>query len=177
MKKEDRRVTMTRRMLKEALTGMLKTSDMYHITIRELCARADVNRTTFYKYYGSQFDLLSDMEQDLLDYLARAVADNGGDVERIIETACAYCEENLEFVRLIVGNNVDPDFPEKLFSLDAIQAAARKRCEAFETRREAEYFYHYMTYGAYRIVCTWLGKDDRESPAELAKILSRILQF
>ena len=56
-KKEDRRVTLTKRMLKDALIDLLREVDIYHVSIRELCQRADVNRTTFYKYYGSQFDL------------------------------------------------------------------------------------------------------------------------
>ena len=59
-KKEDRRVTMTKRLLKDALTEMLRKEDIYHVSIRELCERADVNRTTFYKYYGNQFDLLAE---------------------------------------------------------------------------------------------------------------------
>ena len=46
-KKEDRRVTMTRRMLKEALTELLRETDIYHVSIRELCQRADINRTTW----------------------------------------------------------------------------------------------------------------------------------
>ena len=70
--KEDRRITMTKRMLKNALTDMLKEKDIYHISIRELCERADVNRTTFYKHYGSQFELLDDMETDLLDRTANS---------------------------------------------------------------------------------------------------------
>ena len=53
-KKEDRRVAMTKRMLKDALTDLLREVDIYHVSIRELCQRADINRTTFYKYYGSQ---------------------------------------------------------------------------------------------------------------------------
>ena len=57
-KKEDRRVTMTRRMLKEALTEMLRETDIYHVSIRELCQRADINRTTFYKYYRDKYDYL-----------------------------------------------------------------------------------------------------------------------
>ena len=56
-KKEDRRVIMTKKLLKNALIVLLKEKDIYHISIRELCALADINRSTFYKYYGSQYDL------------------------------------------------------------------------------------------------------------------------
>ena len=116
-KKEDRRVTMTRRMLKEALTELLRETDIYHVSIRELCQRADINRTTFYKYYGSQFDLLTDMENDLLVFLSNTIREYADDPVKIIETACEYMENHLEFGRLIINNNVDPLFPQKLFSL------------------------------------------------------------
>ena len=94
-KKEDRRIAMTRRMLKDALTEMLRETDIYHVSIRELCQRADINRTTFYKYYGSQFDLLTDMENDLLEFLSSTIREYAEDPVRIIETACAICQEDL----------------------------------------------------------------------------------
>ncbi len=123
-KKEDRRVSMTKRMLKSALTDMLRDRDIYHISIRELCQRADVNRTTFYKYYGSQFELLADMEKDLLDFLSNVITEHAANPVRIIETACEYMENHLEFGRLIINNNVDPLFPQKLFSQAAVREAA-----------------------------------------------------
>ena len=120
-KKEDRRVAMTKRMLKDALTGMLRETDIYHVSIRELCQRADVNRTTFYKHYGNQFDLLADMEKDLLDFLSATITQHAANPVRIIEAACEYMESHLEFGRLIINNNVDPLFPQKLFSLAAAE--------------------------------------------------------
>ena len=114
-KKEDRRVTMTRRMLKEALTEMLRETDIYHVSIRELCQRADINRTTFYKYYGSQFDLLADMENDLLDFLSNSITENAANPVRIIETACEYMENHLEFGRLIINNNVGQSSAASVF--------------------------------------------------------------
>ena len=48
-KKEDRQVSLTKRMLKDALTKMLREMDIYNVSIRDLCQRANINRTTFYK--------------------------------------------------------------------------------------------------------------------------------
>ena len=46
-KKEDRRIAMTKRLLKAALIELLKEQDIYHISIRELCERADVTERHF----------------------------------------------------------------------------------------------------------------------------------
>lgn len=176
-KKEDRRVAITKRMLKEALTEMLGEVDIYHVSIRELCQRADVNRTTFYKYYGSQFDLLADMENDLLVFLSKTITENAADPNRIIETACGYLEDHLEFGRLILNNNVDPLFPQKLFSLTPIREAALDRFSGLQDETMVEYLYNYITYGVYRIVCMWLNKEQRESPEKIAGMLLRFIQF
>lgn len=176
-KKEDRRITMTKRMLKEALTDMLRETDIYHVSIRELCQRADVNRTTFYKYYGSQFDLLADMENDLLGFLSKTITEHATDPNRIIESACEYMESHLEFGRLIINNNVDPLFPHKLFSLAAIREATLKKYSGQYDEAMMEYLYNYITYGAYRIICVWLNKEKRESPKQIASFLICFIQL
>jgi len=111
-KKTDRRIIMTKRLLKESLIEILKEKDIYHVSIRELCDNADINRTTFYKYYGSQFDLLADMENDLLEFISKTVKINEDDPEKIVSSACEYLEDNIEFGRLIINNNVDPAFAQ-----------------------------------------------------------------
>ncbi len=168
---------MTKRMLKDALTDMLRDTNIYHISIRELCQRADVNRTTFYKYYGSQFDLLADMEKDMLDFLSNAITEHAANPVRIIETACEYMEGHLEFVRLIINNNVDPLFPQKLFSQEAVREAALAKYSDKQDPAELEYLFNFITYGAYRVICVWLNKDDRETPQHIAQQMIRFIQM
>ena len=175
-KKVDRRVAMTKRMLKDALTDMLRDTDIYHISIRELCQRADVNRTTFYKYYGSPFDLLADMEKDLLDFLSNAITEHAANPVRIIETACEYMESHLEFGRLIINNNADPLFPQKLFSQAAVKEAALAKYGGRKDPAELEYLFNFITYGAYRVICVWLNKDNREPPGQIARQMIRLIQ-
>ncbi len=176
-KKEDRRVAMTKRMLKDALTGMLRETDIYHVSIRELCQRADVNRTTFYKHYGNQFDLLADMEKDLLDFLSATITQHAANPVRIIEAACEYMESHLEFGRLIINNNVDPLFPQKLFSLAAVRDAALEKYAGRQDDAAMEYLFNYITYGAYRVICVWLNKEDREPPEQVSRMLIRLIQM
>ena len=90
----------------------------------------DVNRTTFYKYYGSQFDLLTDMEKDILDFISKTIKHNETEPEKIMSSICNYLEENLEFVRLIINNNVDPMFAHKLLAMESIKESALNRFSA-----------------------------------------------
>lgn len=65
-KKESRRIQMTRRLLKDSLLELLQTKNIRHITVTELCENADLNRSTFYAYYESPYDLMMSMERDIV---------------------------------------------------------------------------------------------------------------
>lgn len=176
-KKEDRRVAMTKRMLKEALTEMLREVDIYHVSIRELCQRADINRTTFYKYYGSQFDLLADMENDLVEFLSNTIREYASNPKIIIRTVCEYMENHLEFGRLIINNNVDPLFPQKIFSLPVLREAVMEKTPGQQDDAVREYLFNYLTYGAYRVISMWLNKEQRETPDQIARLLMNLTQL
>ena len=47
---ESRRTQYTRRALRDALIELLADKPLARITVRELCERADVNRSTFYAH-------------------------------------------------------------------------------------------------------------------------------
>lgn len=172
---ENRRVKITKQMLKAALTELLECKDIYHISVRELCEAADINRSTFYKYYSGQFELLTDMENDMLIMVKETLTRNMGRREQIIEDACRYLEDNLKLARLLVNNNVDPAFPEKLFSMTYLRETVAKFCDRSYDSRTNEYFYEFMTYGAYQMIRTWLNKEDREKPREFAEMLIKIV--
>lgn len=60
-KKEDKRVTKTKRDLRNALSSLLKSKPYAKITVCDICDEAVVNRMTFYKHYMDKNDLLNDM--------------------------------------------------------------------------------------------------------------------
>ena len=61
IKKEDKRVTKTKRDLRNALSSLLKVKPYAKITVCDICDEAVVNRMTFYKHYMDKSDLLNDM--------------------------------------------------------------------------------------------------------------------
>lgn len=63
----------------EALLELLEKKDLAYITVKEICEKAGVNRSTFYLHYETMADLLSETIQYLhslfLDYFAPNAAD------------------------------------------------------------------------------------------------------
>ncbi len=56
-KRDDRRTQYSKRVIKESLFELMQEKPINKITVKELCDRADVNRSTFYAYYTDIYDL------------------------------------------------------------------------------------------------------------------------
>ena len=56
-KRDDRRTQYSKRVIKESLFQLMQEKPINTITVKELCERADVNRSTFYAYYTDIYDL------------------------------------------------------------------------------------------------------------------------
>ena len=41
---------------------------------------------------------------------------------------------------------------------------------------EREYFYNFLTYGAYRMICVWLNKEQREPPETIARLFNQLMR-
>lgn len=78
---EDKRITKTKRSLKESMIRMLEDESFEQISITELCRRSDVSRITFYSHYSDKYALLDDIFNDMLllgtaDYRRRQQENN-----------------------------------------------------------------------------------------------------
>jgi len=176
MEKVDQRVMLTKRLLKESLVSLLKEKTIYRITIRELCDTAGINRSTFYKYYGSQFDLLQEMENEILkrvDYSLSLMSVKGDfDNSEMLKVILHLLEENVEFSRLLVNNNVDSEFPIKLINLPQIHTFISHQLKSKYTKSQIGYISAFITYGGYQVICKWINKDMREPVDEMAILIS-----
>jgi len=65
--KQDRRVRYTQMVLKDALLDLLKERPIDRISVKEICDRADINRSTFYVHYGNPQELLDSIKEDMYD--------------------------------------------------------------------------------------------------------------
>ncbi len=170
---ENQRIRLTKTLLKNALIRLLKEQNIYSISIRELCESAEINRSTFYKYYGSQFDLLTEMENDLIGIVTDSISKYPSEPELSFYDTCKCIEDNNELFRILFNNNVDPMFPEKIFALPCIQDTISQYIGESSSEAEREYKFHFLAYGMYQVIKVWINKDKRESPQEIVDLILR----
>ena len=62
----DRRAKRTAVQIKETMFSLMKTRAIHEIKVSEICKLCQINRATFYDHYRDVFDLVQDMERDIL---------------------------------------------------------------------------------------------------------------
>ena len=67
MKYQDTRIKFTKAMLKNAILDLLSKKNIEDITVKELCEKAEINRSTFYLHYDSPQQLLDQIEDEFID--------------------------------------------------------------------------------------------------------------
>ncbi len=174
--KEDQRIRMTKKLLKESLLKMLQTENIHKISIRALCDTSGINRSTFYKYYGSHHDLLRDMENDLLTQIEQYINNIAIDVNDhlgLIGTL-TFLQENLDLCKILINSDVSPEFPKKLLHLPSIQQKVDEIIPDVENSDTILYAYECIVYGGYYMLKSWINNENRETPEEMAQAIKHM---
>lgn len=172
--KENQRVRLSKNLLRASLIRLLAQKSIHKISIREICQNAEINRTTFYKYYGSQYDLLKEMENEVLTQINCYLSENkdrSGYAVQWITMIITYLHDNLDLCRLLINNTVDSDFPQKLLGLPMIQRLLGEQLEEKYERDELDYVYQFVVNGGFSMIKKWINKEDREPPDKIAKVI------
>ena len=122
MKEEnlDRRIRKTRKVIRECLTELLKEKRIQDITVREIAEKADINRGTFYLHYKDIFDLMEQIENELLEELEEVLRRYRAS-DLLTNPAVVFTEvfhlvkENSGMVSILIGENGDINFVNREF--------------------------------------------------------------
>ena len=106
MNKSESKYFNTALCMDEALISLLKVKDLEYITVKEICEKAGVNRSTFYLHYETIDDLVNEaigtMNQRFMSYFAdtKGIAEelNHTDLSNLVLITRDYLEPYLRFV-------------------------------------------------------------------------------
>ena len=97
----DRRAKMTRELLKQSLIELMKDRPIHEISIKKICETADINRSTFYHHYDSQYELFNEILNDVSHEIAQIVAKHQTSIvwlEEILCEALTYVDVNKDTI-------------------------------------------------------------------------------
>ena len=168
---ENQRIRLSKAMLKSALLKLLAEKPLNQITVHEICRIAEINRTTFYKYYGSQYDLLDEIEKDFFTELDENLKNIGSSNPNALLDVLKYLDTQRENFCILVNAIPDRTFTEQLFSIPAIGFLFKSRIDDNYPVTHAKYIKLFVFQGAYAILRDWLSSQEPESAVQIAEML------
>ena len=177
-RKENQRTRLTKRLLRESLLGLLEEKPVERITVKELCERAELNRSTFYAYYQDVVQLYYEMGNELVDALLDYVRDMGADRVQT-EPMLAYIKERREMFALLIYNGqfMDMNAPlqRRVFE-ETIRYIWPAGAEMSVAGPEWKYILQYMFMGGSGLIHRWVRDGCDMEPAELAALLGGLTE-
>lgn len=180
----DLRISRTYKLIKEAFLELIEIQGFDKITVKDLTNKAMISRTTFYLHYKDKFDLLEQIENDILDGF-KNISDDISINEILIEDLSSetyfsllvriyeYVKENQKFFRLFLGKNGDPSFHYKL--TETLKMVTNKNPLMDKIKIPEHYAIAFVIGFQTTIITEWINSGMKETPNELASMVSKIM--
>lgn len=172
MNKNDQRARLSRMLIRKALTSLLARKPIQSISVKELCAEAGINRGTFYAHYQDLYDLMRQMETEMLEDFQQALlplleeGDEKSSPLRITTGIFECIRNNADLCTVTLGPYGDKEFAARLMNV------GREKClESYSkyfgavSSSQIEYYYAFVSSGCVGLLEKWL-RDGMTTPAE-----------
>ncbi|RJG35105.1 TetR/AcrR family transcriptional regulator [Staphylococcus haemolyticus] len=177
MNKQDLRVQKTHQALITSFSDLLQTKSFEQITVQDLCAKANVRRSTFYRHFNDKYDLLNHVVGTLIDYFRELyLPDINPDnprhfFEKLMRDALTFIHDNKGIVRSVITLN----FYGEVYTIfyEQIYKAVQKQIE-FD--RQSGQFYvdvtiygEFLTGGILSVITNWIQHGQQQSIDKVTK--------
>ena len=170
-KKVSRRVLYTRNALRDAFIDLITEQPLSDITVTDICARADINRSTFYLHYRDVDALLVEIENNIIDHIEQEFS--RAPHEHVFEELVAFLKLLQQTPRIpkllyaLTGEQGDPRFIRRLQQL--LFNAFQQGWDLLMPESSRSYkflIYSYTLPGVISLLSSWLRGDAPDMTAE-----------
>ena len=174
MVKIDVRARYTRMIIKESFCTLLREKPLEKITVRELCEKAEINRSTFYKHYLDCYDLLDKIEQEALEHFDAMLADiKIKGLHPMLIAVLRTLQDNAALFEDFLGHGGDYGFTHRLvgrcFHCRELNLPTDMLSDMNQNNQRLRYAY--LVGGAGAVLEFWLRDGCKESPEQVADLI------
>ena len=191
MNKSESKYFNTALCMDEALIALLEVKDLEYITVKEICAKAGVNRSTFYLHYETIADLVNEAMENVdkrflacfsqieVDFTDRIKSNKLDDLVFITQDYLMpylqFIRENKKVYRASFRNPNGMQANTRFRSLKKyILEPILKKFEVPEMRWR--YYIAYYIEGVAAIIKEWLNNDCQDSVETIANIIEECVR-
>ena len=169
----DFRVRMTQNLIKESFLELLEQKPLRTITVKELAAKAHINRATFYAHYENIYTLLDDIKSEFVSGLMGSIDafTNDDSIEELFRTICRYAADHLKHCRLLFGKNGDFGLASHIVELVRPRTIALWKEAGGRDEEKLNYHYTFVAYGGLAVIRDWVQSGAHQSPEYIADFI------
>lgn len=177
----DRRVVKTKRAIKEAFAKLLTQKDINDITISDIAAEANINRKTFYNYYDGIYEVVGEIEDDIVRLIDKEVTGIGFQNSLqspylIFEKLTKVINTDTDFFGYLLGMNANVSLESKIADLlkSKFKMFVLQDIEISELRLNL--MTEFIISGMVAVYRRWFN-SDRSEPIETISEEMKLLAF
>jgi len=182
MKREtsDRRIKYTKTMLKNGIIELLEEYPISKITVKKLCETADINRSTFYAHYSDAYDLLQQLEREVLQELMEHISkhtftEKTEEIVQVLNVMLGYIGENSDLFKVLLSENGNSSFQKDIMQITQQKSITDLYNSKNIDARTSEYIQCFLLSGSISIIKEWLQDGMVEAPQELSELIAKLL--
>ncbi len=184
----DLRVAKTKEAIKKALFDLIDENGFEAITVKDLTAEAQINRGTFYLHYENIEDLIDEYYNDFIVKLSILFEEQEAKVQKevgwyypVVETVSPlmlniliFIRENCKLFKFLWLTQENKYYKIKLKYIvkDILFHNENALIKKDDLLVPESYFTSYVISSFMGIVTQWIDRGCKESPEEIAEILS-----
>lgn len=164
MNNQDLRVQRTKKALITTFSDLLETKSFDNITIQDLCEKANVRRSTFYRHFNDKYDLLNHIVGTLIEYFRTLhlpeidPKDPRQFFNKFMKDILLFISDNKAMVKSVISINIYSEVYQILYN--QIYAVVKQQIEFDKQIGQFyidEFIYgEFLTGGILSVILNWI---------------------
>lgn len=177
--KTDARIRYTKMVIKNSFIQLLEGQPVNKITVKDVCELAEINRATFYKHYMDCFDLLKQIEDEMIAELQQLVQDgpHKNQVD-MFKKIFSKIKEDKELYITIASEYGDITLPNRILNLCYEQMYPSLEDQFPNmTKTKQEWLYYFSASGCSGVLNHWINSGMKEDTSEISQFMGDLLSL
>lgn len=180
----------TKENIQKSFVQLLKEKSFIKVSVQDIAKVSGINRGTFYLHYFDKYDLLDQMEENLLSglevHLERLQPDRlmleaeKGNISMHAVEVFRYIQLNAETFKVFLGGNNRVGFHKRLkqfFVEHFLEKMISNELFFNSTTVPQDYLSSFATSAFLGLIEQWLDNDLAETPKQMAEMYIQIIFF